>query len=293
MYRGVWNSLNFSYAKTYEKLRHYKIEYELSVYKTIENVTGLYSVITFLFDYYILYLYMGLGDFFQRVEKFMISDIFLFQHNKWDIPHKTIMVKTNQIKVLNIFVADQQYVREVLPNIFNMCIGDNVDRFIQNINDYIVSLNHQHFNIINCRFSLKYFLTNIDTLMIFLRFVSDRLVENGIFMGFMLDTDKINGVFAEQSLLESGPYKLEMSREYGDELLFNTVYVNNEICFVISRTNFNTVCSRVGLKNVKYIDMKQLYKEYLHNIELSKNDKKFGFLNTVFIFKKSQLVEDE
>lgn len=252
---------------------------------------------------------MGLGDFFQRVEKLMISNMFLFQHNKWGItrdfivhdrrnfvPRITHNMPTfgiEQFKVLNIFVADQQYVREVLPNIFNMCIGDNIDRFIQNINDYIVALNHQHFNIINCRFSLKYFLVNIDTLMTFLRFVSDRLIENGIFMGFMLDTDKINGIFTEQSSLESGSYKLEMSREYGDDSLFNTVYVNDEICFVMSRINFNAVCSRVGLKNIKYIDMKQLYKEYFHNIELSKSDKKFGFLNTVFIFKKTQAINAE
>jgi hypothetical protein len=240
---------------------------------------------------------MGLGEFFQRVEKFMISNMFLFQHDRRNkvshVMRYTSMIKTEQFKILNIFVAEQQYVREVLPNIFNMCIGDNVDRFIQNINDYVVTLNHQYFNIINCRFSLKYFLINIDTLITFLRFVSDRLVENGIFMGFMLDTDKINGIFTEQSLLENGPYKLELSREYSDESLFNTVYVNDEICFVISRHNFNAVCSRIGLKNIKYIDMKRLYKEYFYDIELSKSDKKFGFLNTIFIFKKSQFVETE
>lgn len=224
---------------------------------------------------------MGLGDFFQHVEKFIISDLFLFQNN---MP----IIKTKQFKVLNIFVAEQQYVREILPNIFNMCIGDDVNRFIRNIDDYIISLNHQHFNIINCRFSLKYFLGNIDILDTFLRFITDRLLSDGIFIGFMLDTDKINGIFTDQQLLKSGSYKLELSREYNDDSLFSTVYVNDEICFVISHTNLNAICSHVGLKNMAYIDVKKLYKEYFYNIDLSNSEKKFGFLNTIFVFRKMQ-----
>lgn len=216
---------------------------------------------------------MSLVNFFQKVEKYIITDLIR-------------TYKIDEFTVLNIFESNYPYVIESLPNVYNMGIGDSVERFLGDKEMYIKSLYGRQFDIINCRFSLKYFLINMDVLLDYLQFITDRLKVGGIFTGFMLDTEKLDHIFSKTPKIEKGKYSLEVSREYNNETNLKTVFVNDEICFVIDKSKFNLICARFGLRYLTYTGMDELYKKKFSNIKLSSAEKKFGLLNTVFAYKK-------
>lgn len=216
---------------------------------------------------------MSLIDFYQRAEKYIITDII---HT----------YRMDNFRILNIFDSKYPYLVETLPSIYNLGIGDNAERFLQDKEMYIKSLYGKQFDIINCRFSLKYFLINLDVLLDYLQFITDRLKVDGIFTGFMLDTEKLDTIFSKTPKLERGNYSIEISREYNDENTIKMVFVNDEICFVIDKSKFNLICSRFGLRNLIYTGMDEIYSKQFSKIKLSSAEKKFGMLNTSFMFKK-------
>ena len=236
---------------------------------------------------------MSLGKFYNKLEKNMISDLFIFFQDgqSYLIPEDkkdkmTVMNTSSTFRILNIFISQQSYIKEVLPNVYNLSIGENIDAFIRDLDNYKISLNQQQFNIINCRFSIKYFFGSIGKLNIFLKFIYNRLTPGGLFVGFMLDADKINGIFTEQPSLRSGPYSLEMSRDYESMSFFSTVLVNDEICFLINKQDLIKICYVVGLKYITYVNIETIYNDNFTNINLSSHEKKFGFLNTIYIFQR-------
>lgn len=239
---------------------------------------------------------MSLGEFYKQVEKIIINDLVAYFIN----------VQTEfgghdaNIKILNMYLSDEKHINE-FPNVYNMGIGNDPNMFLKTITSYRQSLRYQKFDIINCRFSMKSFANSIKYLLAFIEFIADTLKPNGIFMGFSMDINKLNSVFAEKSVMRSGPYKLEYvsmtpMTETGwnvasDEisnynLTTYPIIVNDETVNIIDFATLQTICLQYGLVHLENIILESLFNNSLNHIPLKEYEKQFGFLNYVFLFQK-------
>jgi hypothetical protein len=245
---------------------------------------------------------MGLGDFYKQVEKIIINDIIL---------HLIKSKGTDNVTILNLYTSQYKHVDE-LTNICNMGIGNDPLEFVKNVSSYRQSLKSRKFDIVNCRFSARSFMSSIRELLGFTGFIADALKPGGILMGFLLDINKLNGIFSETTSLSNGPYRIEYtsstpnyvdvaynSKRYShdkyptdnrprtfNEYISYQVVVNDDIVNIVNFTTLKSLCGQFGLIHVDNIILESLYNNSLSHISLADYEKQFGFLNYAFLFQK-------
>lgn len=222
---------------------------------------------------------MGLGDFYKEVESIIIDDITMYLI-------KQAKPEFKKIKLLNIYLSPNIGVKEY-PLTTNMEIGDNPQYFLDNLDTFYTSLKKERYHIINCRFSAKNFMSNIKDFYKFMSFIVSILKPQGIFMGFLLDNEKLNTIFSEKSSLRRGKYKLDyIITENSDYYTINKVLINDEPVSIINFTTLEHICNQFGLIHLKNIILENVYLDALEYLSLNKDEKMFGFLNYVFLFQK-------
>lgn len=220
---------------------------------------------------------MGLGDFYKETETMIVNNLtkYLIKNDKF-----------KKIKLLNINFSENIGVKEY-PLTTNLDIGNNPQYFLDNIEKFLSSLKGERFHIINCRFTAKYFMTNIKDFYKFMSFIVSILKPKGILMGFLLDNDKLNGIFSEKTVLRRGSYKLKyIASEQSDNYVSNKILINDEPVTIFNFTTLEYICNQFGLIHVRTVLLENVYIDTLNYFELNKNEKLFGFLNYVFLFQK-------
>jgi len=221
---------------------------------------------------------MGLGNFYKDAELMIVNKLteYLMKDD----------VKFRKIKLLNINMSENIGVKEYLLTT-NLEIGNNPQYFLDNINKFLISLKGEHYHIINCRFTAKYFMTNVQDFYKFMSFILSILKPKGILMGFLLDNDKLNGIFSEKTSLRRGSYKLKyITTEQTDHFVSNKILINDEPVTIFNFTTLEYICNQFGLVHLRTIILEKFYYDALNYLSLSKNEKMFGFLNYVFLFQK-------
>lgn len=221
---------------------------------------------------------MNLGNFYKQTEKLIINDII------------TYLVKSenvSSIKILNISTADSAHLNET-RSIFDMKINENPTDFLKNINEYRKSLRGQKFDIVNCRFVARIFMMNMRDFIEFIGFISDTMKPGGIFMGFLLDVNKMNEIFTDTTEIRGGPYELSYINQHDDDDIYSLkqVNVNGEVMGIINFSTLETICRKFGMIHIDNIILESLHRNSLSRIVLTDYEKQFGFLNYVFLFRK-------
>ena len=216
---------------------------------------------------------MHLGEFYNQTENMIINNLIYYFRN---------INPLKEVKILNIYDSSENQVDELF-NFTDLRFIDN-SAFLDNIEVYKNSLNGKKFDIINCRFSLKCFMSNRESLTKFVDFVADMLEENGYFMGFMLDTNQINGIFATTTYMTNGLYRLEYFGQMIDDKL--PVLINGELLEIINFDTLKLICFQNGLRHIDNVILESLHRNSLSGINLTTPEKQFGYLNYVFIFQK-------
>jgi hypothetical protein len=221
---------------------------------------------------------MSLGDFYKQTEKIIINDIVAYLAKSRS--HK-------YIKILNLYVSPIQHIKEY-PHMVDLGVSDDPNEFLKNITEYQKSLRGQKFDIVNCRFSARSFMLSMKEIMGFIGFIADTLRPGGIFMGFLIDVNKLNGIFTESTSMTGGPYKIEYVQRYDDNDIFsmNQVIINGETANIINFTTLQLLCKQFGLIHIDNIILESLYYNSLNYLTLTDYEKQFGFLNYVFLFQK-------
>jgi hypothetical protein len=219
---------------------------------------------------------MSLGEFYSNTEKIVMND--LYDKLKSETKRKG--------KILYLFENTSIRMKDVFK-ITYLGIGNNIDEFIEHINEYRLTLGMHKYMIVNCRFSIRRFMDNLEKFNIFLRFVSDILRSGGYFVGFMMDMRKVNKIFMERTVLENEPYKLEYIPQYSEgEVSQYKIKINNENAIIMSDNVFREMCLMNGLMYVMSVNLEKIHDDYLDHIKLDKREKTFGFLNKVFVFRR-------
>lgn len=221
---------------------------------------------------------MSLGDFYKQTEKIIINDI---------VTYLTKSKLFKNIKILNLYVSPIRHVNEH-PMIFDMGISDDPNEFLKNISEYRNSLRGHKFDIVNCRFSARSFMLSMREFMGFIGFVADALKPGGIFMGFLIDTNKLNGIFTETSSMTGGPYQIEYIQQNDENDIYSTkqIIINGEVTNIINFTTLQLLCKQFGLIHIDNVILESLYYNSLNHLSLSDYEKQFGFLNYVYLFQK-------
>lgn len=218
---------------------------------------------------------MSLGIFYEETEKRIINDLVLYL-----IRDKPI----DEIKILNVYVSKDKKISEH-ATITNISIGEDIKDFINEIPVYVESLKKYKYDIVNCRFSLRKFMSDIITLTKFIEFVSSVMEINGYFMGFLLDMKRLNSIFAEMTHIQRGPYKIEYGN-YDSNLNRYNIIINDEQITILNSELLESICRDVGLYHVDNIILESLYKNSINDVILNVYEKQFGFMNYVFLYKK-------
>lgn len=240
---------------------------------------------------------MSLGDFYNQAEKIVLNDLITYQHKVF---HKRNMTVLNIYCSKNIHIRDKpvavncsgnERVIDALHicnvNMVDMGIDEDPFDFIKKQTEYNEMLKKYKFDVINCRFSMRQFLTSQRDLISFISFMIDLLGTDGILMGFMLDINKLNGIFAESPSLFAGPYGIEYISPYDyfdENSLFKSVLINGNKSNLIDFVSFKNICEKLGLKHLDNIILESLYNKSLDHIDLKNDEKQFGFLNYVYLF---------
>lgn len=219
---------------------------------------------------------MSLPKFYRQVGKLITDDLITYK-TKND-PDELL-----HIKILNIRTTDPTSITETYITT-DMNIGEDTSIFIRNIARFYYSLKNRKFDIINCHFSIKNFMADDKDLFVFLNFISQLLKPNGIFMGFMMDLDKLNGIFSEKPVLVSGKHKIEFHSS--DDPDASSILIDGKLNKVMKLSSLEIFCQQFGMIHVDNIVLESLHKNSLSDIALSEEDKKLGFLNSVFLFQK-------
>lgn len=224
---------------------------------------------------------MSLGFFYKQTEKILLNDIVSQSLNDYQL---------SKLRILNIYSAPNMHVSEY-PDMINMCIGNEPDIFVKNMDTIEKSLGGKKFHVINCRFSLRQFMMSIRHLYEFLGFITRNLKTDGIFMGFLLDTDKVSGLFTDAIEFKRGNYGIEYVSQNNNEYdieNYNSIQViiNGELNNIFSFSTLETICNKFGMYRMDKINLEYIYKNSLNNMNLDPDEKLFGFLNYVFLFRK-------
>ena len=239
---------------------------------------------------------MSLGNFYKNAEKLVMTDLITYHHKN---------NKMNKLNVLNIYFSNKRHISEkpIVMNCFNdrllmdklcyimlvdLSIDEDPKTFFKNIGEYQKSLNGKTFDIVNCRFSIKNFMTSIRELLIFVKFISDILNDKGLFTGFLLDLNKLNGIFSEKSSIHSGTYGIEYAsqNDISDNTSSMLLLINGEKMNIVDFSTLDDICEKCDLYHLDNIILESLYYNSLSEIKLTTSEKQFGFLNFVFIFQK-------
>ena len=131
-------------------------------------------------------------------------------------------------------------------------------------------------------------MTSIRDLLIFVKFISDILNDGGLFIGFLLDLNKLNGIFSEKSSIYSGTYGIEYAsqNDISDNMSSMILLINGEKMNIIDFSTLEDICEKCDLYHMDNIILESLYYNSLSDIKLTSSEKQFGFLNFVFIFQK-------
>lgn len=239
---------------------------------------------------------MSLGEFYKQVEKIILSDLIIYQY-------KTS--KNNKLKMLNLYCSNMEHMNEkhivincsgndrvvdkgdaCYVHIFDMGINDEPIEFMKKVSNYREMLSKHKFNIINCRFSMRTFLSSMRDIIMFISFMVELLEDKGILMGFLLDVNKLNGIFAETPSLFAGQYGIEYVSPYDylDDLSIKSILINGEKSNIIDFITLEKICKKCGLIHLDNVILESLYNNSLKQIELNENEKQFGFLNYVYLF---------
>lgn len=219
---------------------------------------------------------MTLGNFYDQTEKIIINDLVSYLSKS-----RPIM----KIRILNIYTSQTKTISES-PMTTDIKIGDKTNDFLRSAMEYSKALNGRKYDIVNCRFSLRDFMSNITELAAFIGFISDALRPGGYFMGFMLDINRLSGIFSETMTLTGGPYKIEY-QQFGSDIDTPTVVIiNGETNNIIDFSVIESLCQNFGLRHVDNVILESLYNNSLHYVTLQEYEKQFGFLNYVFLFQK-------
>lgn len=221
---------------------------------------------------------MGLGEFYREAEKIIIIDLISYIQSTYH--HKNI-------RVLNIYTSQTKQISN-FSNGIEMSIGNEPNEFLKQIDSYRNSLGGRKFDIINCRFTARNFMSSVKELMGFIGFVSDTLRTGGIFMGFLLDTNKLNGIFTDKSSLYVGQYGIEYlpQTETTETYTPKLFLVNGEPTGLVDFSTFELICKKFGMIHVETVILRSLHNNSLNWVTLNDTDKQFGFLNYVFLFQK-------
>ena len=241
---------------------------------------------------------MSLGNFYKNVEKLVMTDLITYHNRKNNL---------NKVNILNLYYSKKNRLvekpfamsclndRNVSSNLcyvtlVDLSIDDDPKSFFKNIGEYQRSLDGKTFDIVNCRFSIKNFMSSIRELLIFIKFVSDVMNDKGIFIGFLLDLNKINGIFSEIPSMYAGPYGIEYTtqNDLSDNLSSMMLLINGEKMNIIDFSTLEEMCKKCNLYHLDNIVLESLYNNSLNNMELSKSEKQFGFLSFMFIFQKHE-----
>lgn len=220
---------------------------------------------------------MSLGDFYRHAEILILNDIvtYIVKHNTIREPH-----------ILNICVSQNGHISEY-PFVTNLDINDDPNDFDKNIDKYVDAVGRNEYDIVNCRFSMKMFLATANIFMNFMKFVVMISKPKCVLMGFLLDTNKINGLFSEKPTITGGPYKLEYVEPDEDDLYgLQRVNINDTITHTINFGTLRTICAKFGFVHLDNVILESLYDNSLRHIKLTEYEKLFGFLNYVFLFQK-------
>lgn len=218
---------------------------------------------------------MSLGDFYQLVEKYVIKNVV----ERFDSTYY-------QISILNIYNSDYEFLEEYAHHT-NIGFGNDIKDFSKKVLEYEQSLNNKKFDIINCRFSLRYFFDDRDILNTFLDFVSKHLNNMGYFVGFILDAESVGMHLMSRPKIESDPFMLEYLTMNADNNLIDTIKVNDEIIKLKTLKELEVKFLPHGLYYVDSIPFRDIYEIYANTLRMNKTNRFFGLLNLVFIFQKS------
>jgi hypothetical protein len=239
---------------------------------------------------------MSLGEFYKNAEKIIVNDLITYHYKKND---------NDNVSVLNLYFSKKSLLTEkpfaidclnkksmdsglCYVDMIDLSIDDDPKNFFNNMQDYSKSLDGKTFDIVNCRFSIKSFMTSVRDLLIFIKFVSDLLNDRGVFIGFLLDLSKLNGIFTEMPSMYAGPYGIEYANQndISDNLTSMTILINGEKMNIMDFSTLEMICKKCNLIHLDNIILESLYNNSLSNISLTENEKQFGFLNYMFIFQK-------
>jgi len=179
-------------------------------------------------------------------------------------------------------------------------VADLGEKLLAGVNN---SLKNIKFNLIISMFTLHYFHKNENSLTNFLETVSNNLSPGGYFIGICFEGKKVNKLLRNKNKgdsidTESWSIKkmfnknnnvgseIEISLESGifnqTEWLVNFKHIQNKLeKMKLHLVDINDVDDNL----LNYITNK-----YNKNINLGKNEKKYSYLNSTFVFRKSKLV---
>lgn len=218
---------------------------------------------------------MSLGIFYNQTEKRIINDL---------VSHVSKSKPICEIKILNIYISKEKHYSEK-TFVTDIGIGDNISDFIKNIQSYNETIGGEKFDIVNCRFSMRHFMSDVIVLSSFVEFVSSVLNSQGYFIGFLLDMKRINSIFADLTFIENGPYKIEFGNYDYYQSQYN-ISINNDNITMINPTLLESTCEDNELYHIDDIILESLHENSLNYILLSDIEKQFGFLNYMFLYKK-------
>ena len=165
------------------------------------------------------------------------------------------------------------------------------------------SLKNKKFNLIISMFTLHYFHKNEDSLTNFLETVSNNLSPGGYFIGICFEGNKVNKLLRSKNKGEN--IKTE---SWSIKKMFNKhENVGSEIEISLESGIFNQIEWLVNFKHIQYklekmklhlVDINDvddnlldnIKNKFKKNINLGENEKKYSYLNSTFVFRKSKLV---
>jgi len=221
---------------------------------------------------------MELKKFYRNVEEIIISDVITYLR-------KNNM--TQKFEILNIDISESITNEnvDIIKNNNVTTVKINPNNFINKSDEYHNLFNGNKFNIVNCRFTLKYFTKTINTMSKFIAFISDVLEKDGVMFGYLFDLNNINAKFLKNSVISSGKNKIEYNGDDIDDE-FIKLTINDENIKIIKSHEFENICNNFNLFLQDRIILKNIHKNSLNHIKLNKNEQKLGFLNYIFIMRK-------
>lgn len=175
-------------------------------------------------------------------------------------------------------------VREISAEFFEADLG------VKNIKTLLQTT----FDVVSCQFAFHYFFKTHETLTTFLQNVSQNLKEGGTFIGTAFDGKRIHQLqktkcdtFKITKRYPNKPFdELDLCGNAIDVFLCgDTVMSQSTTEYLINFEKLAVIARRFNLKLVSVTPFEDLYREF--NKELAPDEKIFSFLNSAFVFKKT------